>query len=118
LARQTYSTPLKDIEFDAASDVIKYADLMRAVGRAQQLELQTAADELQEILKASGGNVLDQAKARFKARKVSNYLRRAANDSRGISVMGVQLAKHFKHEYAALISPPKKPNKHTLDWRS
>jgi len=107
MPRQTYSSPLAEIEYNAASDVIAYADLMRAIGRAQQLELETAAAELYAILKVSGGNPKDQYLARRRARRVSGYLRRAARDSRHLSVAGVQLAKSFRHEYADLLSPPK-----------
>src|ERR1700744_3615158 len=70
--RQKYTSPLDQIEFDNASDVIKYGNTMRAYGRHLQMELHTAAEELQAILSASGGNVYQRAQARRKAKKVAN----------------------------------------------
>ena len=116
--RKTYKSPLADIEFDAASDIIKYADTLRMVGRTEQLELHTAADELQSILATSVGNVFERAAAKRKARKIANHLRRAASHSRAMAVEGVKLSRGFKREYAALLDPPKKSRKKVLNWRS
>jgi hypothetical protein len=87
------------------------------VGRSQQLELHTAADELQAILANSVGNVFERAAARRKAKKIANHLRRAGSHSRGIAVEGVRLARGFKREYAPLLDPPKQSRKKNLDWK-
>jgi hypothetical protein len=110
-------TPLSEVEFDSASDVIKYGDLLQKTGRTEQLELHTAADELQAVLSASTGNVFERAAARRKAKKVSNILRAAAESARAMSVDGVRLKRGFKREYAELIDPPKKPRGKSMDWK-
>lgn len=116
MARKTMSTPLADIEFESATTVLAYGNTMRTVGRGTQLELHTAADELQAVLTNSTGSVLDRAKARRKAKKVSNHLRRAADHARGIAVEGVRMQRDFKKEYSELINPPKQ-KKSTFDWK-
>lgn len=115
--RKTYKSPLSEIEFDAASDVIKYGELMRLIGRSMQLELSTAADELQAILEHSGGNVFERHQAKRKAKKVANVLRAAGESARAISVDGVKLSRAFRREYAQLLDPPKNTNKKALDWK-
>jgi len=111
-----YKSPLAAIEFERASDVIKYGDTMRKVGRAEQMELHTAADELQAVLSVSGGNVFERAQAKRKAKKVANMIRKAADHQRGMAVCGVQLARAFKTEYAPLLEP-QKTTKTGLDWK-
>jgi hypothetical protein len=115
--RQTYKSPLANIEFDSASDVIRYANTLRQLGRAEQLELHTAADELEAVLRSSVGNVFERAAARRKARKISNLLRKAGDHSRGMSVEAVKLSRAFKREYASMLNPPRKTNKHVLNWK-
>jgi len=115
--RKTYKSPLADIEFEAASDIIKYADTLRMVGRAEQLELHTAADELQAILTNSVGNVFERMAAKRKAKKVANQLRAAAESARAMATDGVRLSRAFKREYAALMDPPKKTKKRVLNWK-
>lgn len=115
--RQTYKSPLASIDFDSASDVIKYANTLRQLGRAEQLELHTAADELEAVLRSSVGNVFERAAAHRKARKISNLLRKAGDHSRGMSVEAVKLARAFKREYASMLNPPRKTNKHVLNWK-
>lgn len=116
MPRKTSSTPLADIEFESATTVLSYGDTMRSVGRSTQLELHTAADELQAVLTNSTGNVLDRAKARRKAKKVSNHLRRAADAMRALAVEGVRMQRDFKREYSDLINPPKQ-KKSTFNWK-
>ncbi len=113
--REGYKTLLSDIEFDTASDVVKYAETMRKVGRTEQLELHTAADELEAILAQSTGNFYERAVARRKAKKVANILRKAGDDSRALAVEGVKLRRLFLREYAEILNPPTN-KKRGLDW--
>lgn len=115
-SNRSHKTPLADIEFESASDIVKYGDVMRQVGRTQQLELHTAADELQAVLAQSTGSVFDRAVARRKARKIANRLRRAADSSRNLAVEGVRLQRDFRREYKELIDPPKKQKGKTINW--
>lgn len=114
---RSLKTPLSDIEFEKASDVIKYGELMRKLGRVQQHELHDAADELQAVLAASTGNVFERAAARRKAKKVANHLRKAADACREIAIEGVRIQRGFRREYAELIDPPKKPRGKVLEWK-
>ncbi len=109
-----YKSPLDGIEFTAASDVMKYGSTMREVGRAMQLELTSAADELEAILYISGG-VYEKPAARKKARKVAGRIRRAADDARAIAVEGVQLQRQLRQEYSALLDPRPESEK-GLNW--
>lgn len=117
-SRTRYVSPLSQIEFDAASDIFKYADTLRQLGRCEQLELHTAADELQAVLERSTGNIFERVAAKRKARKIANRLRKAADHARGMSVCGVQLARAFKMEYAAALNPPKRSPRKVLDWKA
>lgn len=110
-------TPLADIEFESASDVVRYGDTMRKLGRTMQLELHTAADELQAVLAQSTGSVFDRAVSRRKAKKIANRLRRAADDARNMAVEGVRLHRDFRREYAQLIDPPKTRKGKTINWK-
>lgn len=116
--RQPYRSPLSTIEFDSASDIVKYAEVMRMIGRAEQLELHTAADELQAILSASTGNIFERAAARRKAKKVANQIRKAADHAKGVAIQGVKLRRMFLSEYAQLLNPSRKSAKKVLDWKN
>lgn len=115
-SRTPAKSPLANIEFQSASDIIKYAELLKKISRTQQLELHTAADELQAVLVNSTGSVFDRVAARRKARKIAAHLRRAADDSRGMAIEAVKLQRGFRREYAELIDPPKKPKGKTINW--
>lgn len=115
--RTTHVSPLAKIEFDKASSVIKYGDVMRKVGRAEQAELHTAADELQAVLSRSAVNLWNRAISRRKARRVANILRKAAGHQRSLAVCGVQLSRAFKREYASMIDPPKTTKSKVLNFK-
>jgi hypothetical protein len=114
---RSIKTPLSEVEFESASDVVRYGDVMRKLGRTEQLELHTAADELQAVLANSTGSVFDRAASRRKARKIANRLRKAADSARAIAVEGVRLQRDFRREYAALIDPPKKSKGKSINWK-
>ena len=116
-SRRGYKTPLSDIDFITASNIIQYAETMRLVGRTEQLELHTAADELEAILSHSTGNFYERAVARRKARKVANILRKAADQSRALAVEGVRLRRRFMTEYDEILHP-RNEHKRGLDWKS
>lgn len=111
-----YKSPLSNVELHRASGVIAYAELLRKVGRVDQQELQTTADELQAILTTSlSGTLRDKMAARRKAKKVVRHLRRAALHARAMAVCGVKFRKTFEMEYAELLNPTKV--KKSMDWK-
>jgi hypothetical protein len=116
--RQAYRSPLSVIEFDAASDIVKYAEVMRIIGRTEQLELHTAADELQAILSHSAGTFFERVAARRKAKKVANQIRKAADHARGMAVQGVRLRRTVLGEYAPLLNPGRTNRKKVLNWKA
>lgn len=117
MARQQFKTPLDKIEFYVPSDIRKYAETMRAIGRGLEFELASSASELQALLGSSGGTIYERAVAKMKARKVAARLKRASHLSRGISVEAVKFYKTFEREYALALNPPKKSTKKTFDWK-
>lgn len=115
--RQHYQSPLSTIEFDAASDVAAYAEKLRQLGRTEQLELHTAADELEALLTNSVGSFMERMTAKRKAKKVARHLRKAADHAKGMAVEAVQLRKAFMGEYSIMLNPPRKSSKKVLNWK-
>lgn len=118
--RSGYKSPLAEIDFEHASDVVKYADTLRKIGRAEQLELHTAADELESVLVNSALGRWERFKAKQAAKKVTRHLRKSADHARGMAVAGVALGRAFRQEYSELLEPQKKqgPKGRVLDWTS
>jgi hypothetical protein len=117
MARQQFKTPLDKIEFYVPSDITKYAETMRDIGRGLEFELACSASELQAMLGNSGGTIYERAVAKMKARRVAARLKRASHLARGISVEGIKFYKTFQREFALALSPPKKSTKKTFDWK-
>ena len=113
-----YKSPLSDIEFDSASDVAAYTATLRRIARSTELELQTAADELEALLAESTGTLFERVVSKRKAKKVARHLRIAAHHARGMAVEAIRCNKQFRVEYAIALNPVKGSHKKTLNWNA
>jgi hypothetical protein len=106
---------LSRIEFDGAKAVTRYSKTAKELLKDFTRELEFSADEFEAVMREAARNghpLLMGLDVKWRARRVSKRLRRAADCTQGAVAEVVRFHAAFRREFAEVLNPtPKKKRK-------
>jgi hypothetical protein len=109
---------LSAIEFTGSRAITAYSKEGRDLCREMSWEFEMGADEVEGALRASqkGHPLLMGVDVKWRARRVANRLRRAADFQVAAGVELVKFRVQFRTEFADVLMPPKKKPSKKFDF--
>lgn len=118
MGTRTRIPELSAIEWTGSKAITAYSKEARDICRELSWEFEMGADELYGALVASqkGHPLLFNVDVKWRARRVTNRLRRAADLAAATGTEVVKLRLQFRQEFADVLAPPKKKPAKKFDF--